>query len=102
MILGRSKVLWLSLVAAALNVAVIVFALPLTDVQVVTLNAFALAFLGWLANESDPTTVATFALTTTPPRIAPSSTTTVPASSPGTPSAGGGSAPTTGPTGGSG
>lgn len=67
MILGRSTVLWLALVAAALNVATVVFGINLSPDQIVALNAFAFAFVGFLANEADPTTVGTFALTTKAP-----------------------------------
>ncbi len=63
MILGRSPALWLALVAAALNVVVVVFGIPLSDVQVLALNGLAFAVVGVIANESDPRTVPTFAPT---------------------------------------
>jgi uncharacterized membrane protein len=67
MILGRNPALWLALVAAIVNVAVVVFNLNLTADQIVALNALAFAVVGILANSSDPTTVGTFALTTRAP-----------------------------------
>jgi hypothetical protein len=54
-------------VAAAINVVVIVFNVPLTALQIGALNAFALAVVGIVANSSDPTTVGTFTLSTQPP-----------------------------------
>lgn len=68
MILGRSRVLWLALIAAALNVAVGVFNVQLTVEQIISINALAIAVLGVIANEDDPTTAGTFALTTKAPR----------------------------------
>ena len=68
MILGRSRVLWLALVAAALNVAVGVFHINLTVENLIQLNALAIALLGVLANEDNPTTAGTFARTTKAPR----------------------------------
>ena len=62
-ILGRSPALWYALVVAALNAGVVVFGVNLTAEQLAALNAFALAVLGVIANESDPTTVPTFAPT---------------------------------------
>jgi hypothetical protein len=61
MILGRNAGLWLALVAGALNIAVVVFGLPLAVDQVVALNGFALVLVGVVANESDPSTVGTLA-----------------------------------------
>lgn len=66
MILGRNPALWLALVGAVLNVAVIVLGVQLTTDQMVALNALAFALVGVIANEKDPTTVGTFAMTTTP------------------------------------
>ena len=71
MILGRSPALWLALVAAGLNVAVVVFGFHLTAEQLATLNGFAIAFIGVVANESDPTTAATFSMATTRPAAPP-------------------------------
>lgn len=64
MILGRNPALWLALLAAALNVAVVVFGVQLTMEQIAVLNAFFVAIIGFVANEKDPTTLPTFALTT--------------------------------------
>lgn len=66
MILGRNPALWLGLVAAVLNAAVL-FGLHLTAEQVAALNAVAFAFVAVIANEADPTTAGTFALTTKAP-----------------------------------
>jgi uncharacterized membrane protein len=68
MILGRSRVLWLALIAAALNVAVGVFHINLTVENLIQLNALAIALLGVLANEDNPTTAGTFSRTTKAPR----------------------------------
>lgn len=67
MILGRNVALWLGLVAAVLNSAVVVFGIHLTTEQVVSLNALAFAVIGVIANEADPTTAGTFAMTTKAP-----------------------------------
>ena len=67
MILGRSSALWLGLVAAVLNVAVLVFGIHLSSDQLVALNALAFAVVGVIANESNPTTAGTFAMTTKAP-----------------------------------
>jgi len=67
MILGRNPALWLALVAAVLNVAVVVLNVALTADQIIALNAFAFAVVGILANSADPTTAKTFALTTKRP-----------------------------------
>ncbi len=64
MILGRNPALWLALLAAALNVAVVVFGVQLTMEQIAVLNAFFVAIIGFVANEKDPTTLPTFAMTT--------------------------------------
>ena len=71
MILGRSPALWLALVAAGLNVAVVVFGVHLTAEQLATLNGFAIALIGVVANESDPSTAATFSFATTRPAAPP-------------------------------
>ena len=63
MILGRSPALWYALIVAALNAGVVVFGVNLTAEQLAALNAFALAILGVIANESDPRTVPTLAPT---------------------------------------
>ena len=62
MILGRNPALWLAVLAAGLNVLVIVFGVQLTAEQLAALNAFLVAFIGFVANEKDPTTLPTFAL----------------------------------------
>jgi uncharacterized membrane protein len=67
MILGRNPALWLAVVAATLNAAVVVFGIQLTAPQLAALNALAIAVVGVVANETDPTTVATLAPTTSPP-----------------------------------
>lgn len=78
MILGRSPALWLSLVTAALNVIVSLGIVSFTADQLAVLNAFAIAVIGVIANETNPTTVGTFALTTKAPTNSstPTSTTT--------------------------
>lgn len=62
-VLGRSPALWLAIVTAALNCAVVVLGVQLTAEQLAAINALAIAVLGIVANESDPTTVPTFAPT---------------------------------------
>lgn len=59
-ILGRALSLWGALFTAAVNVAVIVFAVPLNAAQVGALNICALAFLAVLGNETTPGTAPTF------------------------------------------
>ncbi len=82
MILGRNPALWLAVVAAALNVAVIVLGLQLTAEQLAALNALAVALVGFVANEKDPTTLPTFALATGDRRAAaPGSSSSAAASS---------------------
>jgi hypothetical protein len=68
-ILGRSPALWLALVAALLNAAVVVFHIPLDGIQVAALNGLAVAAIGVIANAADPTTAATFAFTTKAPNL---------------------------------
>lgn len=50
MILGRSPALILGLVAAILNVAVVVFGIDLSTTQLAALNAFAAAAVAVVAN----------------------------------------------------
>jgi hypothetical protein len=50
MILGRSPSTWAALVAAALNVAVVVLHVALDVIQVGALNAFALILIALIAN----------------------------------------------------
>ena len=52
MILGRPVSLWVALVAAVLNCAVIVFNVNLTGEQVGAINAFALVVIGIIANQN--------------------------------------------------
>lgn len=85
MILGRSALLWGALLQGALNLVmagiVVATGQPLGP-DVVALfaagNAFGLAIIGIIANERDPATVPTFALTTTP--TSPSTSSSGPAS----------------------
>lgn len=63
MILGRAPSLWVALVAAAINAAILVLRVPLSADQVLALNGLALAAIGILANENDPRTVPTLAPT---------------------------------------
>jgi uncharacterized membrane protein len=67
MILGRRRSLWLSLVATVLNVSVVVFNVHLDVNQLASLNALAIAVIGVIANEDDPTSAGTFAFTTKAP-----------------------------------
>ena len=52
MILGRPAALWVALVAALLNCAVLVANVNLTDVQVGAINAVALVVIGIIANQN--------------------------------------------------
>lgn len=74
MILGRNPALWLGLIAALLNVAVGVFGINLTADQLIQLNALAFAVIAVIANEKDPSTAGTFALTTKAPNVPPNTT----------------------------
>jgi uncharacterized membrane protein len=67
MILGRNPALWLALITAALNALVIVFGVSLSGEQMAALNGLAIALIGVVANEADPTTVGTLAPTLTAP-----------------------------------
>ncbi len=67
MILGRSPALWLAGFVAVLNVAVVVLGVRLDSQQIAALDAAAVAIIGIIANESDPTTAGTFAATTKAP-----------------------------------
>lgn len=66
---GRATTLWVSLVAGALNLAVVVFRVPLDADQVIAINGFALILIGILANEENPTTAGTFSATTETPVV---------------------------------
>lgn len=101
MILGRNPALWAGLVAALLNVAVIVFGIPLSTEGVAALNGLAIACIAVLANTADPTTQPTFALTLKAPTTGnPPSPSTTGSSSGGSsdPSAGSPDATTPDPT----
>jgi len=65
-ILGRNPALFLGLVAALLNVIVIVFGVPLTDLQIGAINALAAVVIAILANANTPGAVPTFSLRTHP------------------------------------
>ena len=64
MILGRNTGMWTALVAAILNVAVVVFGVDITIDALAALNIAAAAVVGIVANESAKGTVPTFAPTT--------------------------------------
>jgi len=66
MILGRNPALWLGAIQALLNVAVVVFSVPLDVNQVAALNLAAAAIVGIVANSQTPGTAATFAITKQP------------------------------------
>ena len=63
MIFGRNPALWLGLVTAALNAAVLVFGVALDGAQVAALNVFGAAVIGLVANSSDVRALPTFAAT---------------------------------------
>ena len=67
MIFGRNPALWLALLQATLNVAVVVLGVPWDTTQIAVLNVFGVAIVGVVANSADPTTAATFAMTTKAP-----------------------------------
>lgn len=69
MILGRNPALWAGAIAAILNVAVIVFGVPLTLDGLAALNVAAVAIIGLIANQADPTTQPTFAPTFAAPTL---------------------------------
>jgi fructose-specific component phosphotransferase system IIB-like protein len=94
MILGRNPALWLALITAALNALVIVFGVSLSGEQMAALNGLAIAIIGVVANEADPTTLPTLARSTTAPTMPAAPLTSETASSSGaktstTPIAGG-------------
>lgn len=80
MILGRSPVLWYALLVAAVNVAIVLGVVHLDDSQLGAIDAAALALLGVIANERDPLSVGTLAMTIHAP--APVASVTAPAVSP--------------------
>ncbi len=63
MIFGRNPALWLGLVTAALNAAVLVFGVALDGAQIAALNVLAAAVIGLVANASDVRALPTFAAT---------------------------------------
>lgn len=81
MILGRSPVLWYAMTAAALNAAVIVFGVGLSDIQVGALNILVLSVLGVIANELDPLAAGTLAATIHAPAVPNAASSTAMASS---------------------
>lgn len=68
-LLGRATSLWVALVGAALNLAVVLNVVTLDGVQIGSINTFALVLIGILANEENPTTAGTLSATTTPPDV---------------------------------
>lgn len=64
MILGRNPALWLALLAAILNISVVVVGWQLSAEQIAAINAGFIAIIGFVANEKDPTTLPTFAMST--------------------------------------
>lgn len=90
MILGRNAGLWAALVQSGLNVAAAIIVVatnqPLSPADVAlfaALNAMGLAIVGVIANVADPTTLPTFAMTTSPPVAAGfGGTTALPTGSP--------------------
>lgn len=68
-LLGRSTSLWVSLVAALLNLLVVLAVVSLDALQIGSINTFALVLIGILANEENPTTAGTLSATTEAPEI---------------------------------
>lgn len=68
-LLGRSTSLWVSLVAAALNLITALGFIHLDGIQIASINTFALVLIGVLANEENPTTAGTLSATTTAPEV---------------------------------
>lgn len=66
---GRSTTLWVSLIAAALNLVVVLGVVTLDALQIGSINGFALVLIGILANEENPTTAGTFSGTIETPNI---------------------------------
>jgi hypothetical protein len=66
---GRATSLWVSLVAAALNFAVVLGFVQLDAIQIGATNGFAIVLIGILANEENPTTAGTFSGTTEAPEV---------------------------------
>lgn len=68
-LLGRSTTLWVSLIAAALNLVVVLGVVTLDALQIGSINGFALVLIGILANEENPTTAGTFSGTIETPEV---------------------------------
>lgn len=68
-LLGRSTTLWVSLIAAALNLAVVLGVVTLDAIQIGSINGFALVLIGILANEENPVVAGTFSATTETPHV---------------------------------
>lgn len=68
-LLGRSTSLWVSLVAAALNLAVVLNVVTLDALQIGSINTFALILIGVIANEENPTTAGVLEGTTSAPDV---------------------------------
>lgn len=66
---GRATSLWVSLIAAALNFAVVLNFVQLDGLQIAATNGFAIVLIGILANEENPTTAGTFSGTTETPAV---------------------------------
>jgi hypothetical protein len=61
--------LWVSLIAAALNLVVVLGVVTLDALQIGSINGFALVLIGILANEENPTTAGVFEGTTEAPEV---------------------------------
>ncbi len=68
-LLGRATSLWVSLVAAGLNLVTVLGVVHLDGVQIGSIDTFALVLIGILANEENPTTAGTLSATTQTPAI---------------------------------
>ena len=68
-LLGRSTTLWVALIAASLNLVVVLGIVVLDALQIGSVNGFALVLIGILANEENPTTAGTFEGTMQAPNV---------------------------------
>ena len=68
-LLGRSTSLWVALALALINASVVLGILRLDAGQIAGLNTLAIALIGVLANEENPTTAGTFAATVQAPSV---------------------------------
>lgn len=68
-LLGRATTLWVALIAALLNLVVVLNIVTLDALQIGSINGFALVLIGILANEENPTTAGTFSGTTSAPDV---------------------------------